>query len=138
MTNRDGRFRGLLPAIAAAAVAVACGASAAESMTEVIVEVPKISHTGGRSQPLGAPVELALIRYRVSYADLNLATRAGAKTLEERINDAAQRACKDVEAHMAPNDISLPDDPPCVKTAVDGAMRQAREAIAAAARRPSR
>ena len=107
-------------------------------MTEVIVEAPRISHTGSRSRPLGAPVELALIRYRVSYADLDLATRAGARALEERINDAAQRACKDVESHVAASEVSQPDEPSCVKSAVDGAMRQAREAIAAAGRRPSR
>lgn len=138
MTTRIGRARGMSLTVAAAAAALACGASAAEPMTEVIVEAPKLSHLNERAQPLGAPVDLASIRYRVSYADLNLATPAGAKTLEARIDDAAMRACKQLAASLPPSTVVAQDDPPCVKTAVDGAMKQAREAIAAAGRKAAK
>jgi UrcA family protein len=134
MTIPIGRARGLAYCAAAAAVAIAYAASAAEPVTEVIVEAPKITHTGQKAQPLGAAIDLASIRYKVSYADLNLATPAGARTLEERINDAAKRACKQLDDSLPPGTFAAPDDPPCVKTAVEGAMRQARTAIAAAAK----
>ena len=127
-----GRARASAVALAAAALGVGCGARAAEPMTEVIVEAPKVVHTADRAPPLGAPVDLASIRYRVSYADLNLATPAGSKALEERINDAAKRACRQLEASLPPSAVPAANDPPCVKTAVDGAMKQARAAIAAA------
>jgi len=138
VTARMGRFRGIALAVAAAAAAVARGAGAAEPLTEVIVEAPRPARTIARSQPLGAPIELASVRYRVSYADLDLATPAGARTLAERIDEAARRACEQVEATLAPGAVPLPDDPPCVKAAVEGAMRQARAAIAAAARDAAR
>jgi len=136
MTIRIGRARGLALSAAAAAVALACAATAAEPVTEVIVEAPKISHTGQKSQPLGAAVDLASIRYKVNYADLNLATPAGAKTLEERINDAAKRACRQLESSLPPDAYAAQGDPPCIKTAVDGAMKQANAAIAAAGKAP--
>lgn len=132
MTIQIGRARGLALSAAAAAVAIACAASAAEPLTEVIVEAPKIVHTGEKAQPLGAAVDLASIRYKVSYGDLNLATPAGASTLEARINDAAKRACKQLEDSLPPGSFAAPNDPPCVKTAVEGAMKQARAVIAAA------
>lgn len=138
MTTRTGGVRAIASTVATAAVVLASGASAAEPLTEVIVEAPRLARTIDRSRPLGAPIELASIRYRVSYADLDLATPAGARTLEERINEAARRACKEVEASLAPNEVPLPNDPPCVKSAVDGAMKQARAAIAAAGRNASK
>jgi UrcA family protein len=119
-------------ALAVASLAVACGARAAEPMTEVLVEAPKLVRTGERAPPIGAPIDIAAVTYRVSYADLNLATSAGAKTLEERVTEAAQRACKQLENAAGPNALSVPGDPPCLKTAVDAAMKKAREAIAAA------
>lgn len=138
MSMHIGRARAIALGVAAAAVTVACGAYAAEPLTEVIVEAPKITHTGAKAAPLGAAVDLAAIRYRVSYGDLNLATPAGAKALEERINEAAKRACKQLEDSLPPNSFAAQGDPPCVKTAVDGAMKQAREAVAGAGQKAAR
>jgi UrcA family protein len=135
MSIHIGRARACALGVAAAAVTLAFGAYAAEPLTEVIVEAPKIVHTGEKVAPLGAQVDLASIRYRVTYGDLNLATPAGAKTLEERINDAAKRACKQLADSSPPNSFAVQGDPPCVKTAVDGAMKQANEAIANAGRK---
>jgi UrcA family protein len=127
--------RAVALSVAAAAVTLAYAASAAEPVTEVIVEAPKVTHTGQKAAPLGASIDLASIRYRVTYGDLDLVTPGGAKALEERINDAAKRACKQLEDSLPPNSYSAPGDPPCVKSAVDGAMKQAREAIAAAGKK---
>ena len=131
MSTKMGSYHKISLAVAAAAVAVAYGASAAEPLTEVIVEAPKVVHSAQRS-PTGAPIDIASVRYRVSYADLNLATHSGAVTLEQRITDAAKQACKQLESATGPGAFPVSGDPPCIKTATDGAMKQAHEAIAAA------
>jgi UrcA family protein len=119
-------------ALAAAGTAIAFGARAAEPVTEVIVEAPKVVHTSQKLPPLGAGIDIASVRYRVSYADLDISTPAGAKALEGRINDAAKKACAQLEAAAPAGSAPIASDPPCVKTAVDGAMKQANAAIAAA------
>ena len=131
MSTMPSQGRRVALAVAAAAVAVAYGASAAEPATEVIVEAPKIAHSTEHVASLGARVQVASVRYRVSYGDLNLATPAGAQVLEQRIHEAAARACKDIDAIIAPGPPTQ-DNPPCVKSAVDGGMRQAQDAIALA------
>jgi UrcA family protein len=132
MSTRTGSYHRITLVAAAAAVAVAYGAAAAEPMTEVIVEAPRVVHSTDRVRPVGGQIDIASVRYRVSYADLNLATHTGAVALEERVNDAAKRACKQLETAAAPNATAVAGDPPCLKTAVDGAMKQVREAVAAA------
>ncbi|HUO95906.1 MAG TPA: UrcA family protein [Steroidobacteraceae bacterium] len=119
-------------ALAAAGTAIACGARAAEPLTEVIVEAPKVVHTSQKVPPLGAGVDIASVRYRVSYADLDISTPAGAKTLEQRIDDAAKKACAQLLAAAPIGSTPVASDPPCEKTAVAGAMKQANAAIAAA------
>lgn len=138
MTNQIGRARVGALGAAAVAVTLAYGAYAAEPMTEVIVEAPKIVHSDARAAPLGAAIDVASVRYRVSYADLNLATHSGATTLEERIRDAAKRACKQLDSAAGPGASPVAGDPPCEKTATDGGLKQAREAIAAAEARAKR
>ena len=132
MSAQIGRFHKTSLAVATAAATIAYAAAAAEPMSEVIVETPKVVHTTDRAGSVGAGIDVASIRYRVSYADLNLATHSGATTLEERINEAAKRACKQLETAAGPAAMPVAGDPPCVKTAADGAMTQAHEAIAAA------
>ncbi len=128
MSTKLSTGRRVSLAVAAAAVAVAYGASAAEPATEVIVEAPKVVRSHERVSALGAPVQVSSIRYRVSYGDLNLATPAGAQLLEKRIHEAAVQACKDLDAIIAPGPPTQ-DNPPCVKSAVDGGMKQAHAAI---------
>jgi UrcA family protein len=134
MSTKLNAGRRISLAVAAAAVAVAYGASAAEPATEVIVEAPRVARSTEHVSTLGAPVQVASIRYRVSYADLNLASASGAQALEKRVHDAAVQACKDLDAILAPGPPTQ-DNPPCIKSAVDGGMLQAREAIARAERK---
>ena len=131
MSSKIGSYQAISLAIAAS-LAGALAARAAEPLTEVMVEAPRVVHSSERTGALQAPVDVASIRYRVSYADLNLATASGARALEQRINDAASRACAELERATSPHSTVVPGDPPCVKTATDGAMKQANAAIAAA------
>ncbi len=124
--------RALAAASAAAALALALAATAAEPVTEVYVEAPKVVHSAARAPATGAPIDIVSIKYRVSYGDLDLATPAGARALEDRIHDAAKRACRQLESEAPPGTVNATTSPPCVRTAVDNAMKQARAAIAAA------
>jgi UrcA family protein len=122
---RARRLKPFLPRLVAlaAGVAFADGFASAQPVREVIVEAPRPERGGGSG-------ELASVRLRVGYADIDLATPAGAAMLEQRIREAARRACRDLE-------ILYPDtagsrDRPCMKAALDPALAEARAAIAAA------
>lgn len=93
----------------------------------------------GRSLTTGAPIDIVQLTRHVSYADLDLATHAGASELEARIKSTAREACRQLE-QLYP--IGTSEGPGteglnCVKDAIDGAMPQAKTAIAAAEKRAS-
>ncbi|MDB5424271.1 MAG: hypothetical protein JWQ29_1687 [Phenylobacterium sp.] len=51
----------------------------------------------GRS-PIGAPIDSLSLSQAVSYADLNLANPADAKTLDHRVDRAALTACRELNS----------------------------------------
>jgi UrcA family protein len=116
--------------LVAAALAIASGTAAAQQANEIVVEAPRFGATAERG-PEGGPIELATVTHRVSYKDIDIGTSAGAKVLEQRINDAAKAACQAIDK-LDPFRVPATDDPPCEKAAVKKAMAKARVAIAAA------
>jgi UrcA family protein len=82
-----------------------------------------------------APIYSISLSYRVSYADLDLGTKAGAAALEKRVQTAAAAACKEVR-RVYPE--SEPGDSACAKNAVDEAMVRVREVVAAASAAPKK
>jgi UrcA family protein len=78
---------------------------------------------------MGRWIPALSIVYRVSYADLNIATHSGAVELEKRIRDSATEACKQLK-ELYPD--TSEGQTPCVEGAVKNAMEQAKKAIAAA------
>jgi len=128
---RDSRFLLLLAAVAAALALVDMPAVAQQKdkdIAEVKIEATHMVQRVGTTSS-GIPVELVQLTRRVNYSDLNLATHSGAVALEQRINDTAQEACKQLDK-LYP--LSAPAQVSCVKDAVAGAMSQANLAIAAA------
>jgi UrcA family protein len=126
-------------ALTAVAVAVTSGAAMAQQKDELqevtITGTREVAMTVGRTST-GRQVEMIQMVRRVSYADLDLATRVGAAQLAKRIDDAAKKDCKDLFT-LYPGGSSggigaLGTEGPCVKNAVDGAMVQAKAAMAAA------
>ena len=111
-------------ALAAVGFLAASWPGLAQQVPEVVVEAPHASTTVNCSTALS-------IVYRVSYADLNLATHSGAVELEKRIKDSATKACAQLQK-LYP--LSRDTDPPCVETAAKNALAQANKAIAAAER----
>jgi UrcA family protein len=83
----------------------------------------------GRSGSLA--VKRVSLAYKVSYADLDLATHSGALALQTRIKNAAQDACDKLDKDYPGGENG---GKVCVKLAVEAAMPNANTAIAAAER----
>ncbi|HEY1631472.1 MAG TPA: UrcA family protein [Rhizomicrobium sp.] len=82
-----------------------------------------------RDSVTGAPVQDIALSEAVRFDDLDLATREGAHALRERIKRTAARLCRRLDESYAPSATSAP---PCYDDALNDAMAQADEAIAAA------
>jgi len=125
-----------LTVVAFAATSGAVMAQQKEELQEItITGTREVNTTVGRT-PTGRQVEVIQMMRRVSYADLDLATRVGAAELEKRIDEAAKKDCKDLFT-LYPGGSSggvgaVGTEGPCVKNAVDAAMVQAKAAMAAA------
>lgn len=74
---------------------------------------------------IGEPLTQIEVHYHVSYSDLNLAATADADLLRERVAEAAEMACADLD-RLYP----LPEpDRSCVRRAERNAMSQVDDAI---------
>jgi UrcA family protein len=123
----------LLPSGMALAAGVLVGAGVfAQDMNEIVVESSP-AHVERAPGAAGSTVhyDLISVKYAVVYSDLDLSTHSGAMELEHRINAAAKKGCATIDKQY-PLAMPASDDKPCVKTAVDGAMAKAHDAIAAA------
>ena len=104
------------------------GVSVAQQTPEVIVEAPHVEMTTQTGE-MGRKMPAMSISYRVSYADLNLATHSGAVELERRIKESATKACEQLRK-LYPE--TTEGNPPCVDGAVKAAMAHANKAIVVA------
>ena len=101
------------------------GRGFAQAMEVVTVEAVREIVVG--KSPIGAPIKELTIRSRVSYADLDLATAAGAATLEKRVKDAAASSCKEIKVDVPVQGWTVDR---CIKEATDDAMVQVNKAVA--------
>jgi UrcA family protein len=126
MPNSTLRF-GFPLAIALATASTAVIAQQIDQ-PDVKIEAGKVQQTMVRLSDTGTPIERFWVDRKVSYADLDLTTTSGATELMRRLTEAAKEACAQV--HTAdPVDLSDMDDASCVRTATDGALKQAKAAI---------
>jgi UrcA family protein len=109
-------------------LAAVWGVGLAQPHAEVTVAAPHVERSS-QTGPMGRNLPAMSISYKVSYADLNLATHSGAVELENRIREYAGKACEQL-AKLYPE--TTEGNPPCVEGAVKSAMAQASKAIAAA------
>jgi UrcA family protein len=84
---------------------------------EVVIEAPKVVER----QRYGVVGQEVLMSVRVSYADLDMKTPAGAATLDQRVKDAANYVCKQLDRRYPVGD---PDSFYCAKNAVVDAKPQ--------------
>jgi len=117
----------------------ACAAIASDARAQQIegvdVEASRIVKEQVGTAVNLAPIYSISLSYRVSYADLDLGTTAGAAALEKRVQTAAAAACKEVRRVYPEAD---PGDSACAKQAVDEAMVSVREVVAAATAAPKK
>ncbi|HEX8757209.1 MAG TPA: UrcA family protein [Steroidobacteraceae bacterium] len=79
----------------------------------------------------GAPIEEVTVTHRVSYADLDLRTQAGAAELRRRVEETARVACKQLD-DLYPLEEKKARE--CADTAIADASPQVRNALAAVRR----
>ena len=114
----------------ALALAIAVGSvTAQEAPEELTVEAPRVEHQTVREIGITGIIEDVSLTRVVQYSDLDLQLHADVVELEKRINDAAKEACKEL-AEMYP--LGAPNATVCTRRAVDDAMAQVQELVAAA------
>jgi len=119
---------------AAVASALVSSVAVAQDITGVTVQATRIPTKEFRVSG-GIPIVTMSLSYGVSYADLDLASRAGAAELEKRVHDAAMAACKEI-AKQLPE--STPSVAECADKAAGKAMIKVRELEAAAEKKPGK
>ena len=113
--------------VLAAAWLVAAGAQAQtqpHTVREIVITSPRVVHERiGRSSN-GAHEELISLSHRITYDDLDLSKTADLATLRNRVREAAELGCQQLEKIYPLSN----HDPDCVKKAVGRAMPQIRAA----------
>ncbi|MGH7105494.1 MAG: UrcA family protein [Acetobacteraceae bacterium] len=108
------------------------GPALADSPKTITIKAGVLTKTVvDRSVSTAAPIENVAITRHVSYADLDLATRAGAVELERRVTEAARAGCKQLD-DLYP--LEEKEARECTRTAVAEASPQVKHAIAATRR----
>lgn len=131
MSTRSRVFRSLPAAVLAAAL-VGMTASALAAETTVNIQATRSQAVAPQQSLTGAQSNVAQLTQRVGYADLDLTTQRGANELTTRIQQAAASVCTQLGV-LYPADSFFEqslDQRTCVSGAVEGAMVQARVAIA--------
>jgi UrcA family protein len=125
MKNKTSKFQLALVVSGFTIVGVA---AVAQELKEIVIETPRVERAKEHSAE-GAPIDIISVTHRVTYKDIDISTRLGAQVLETRVKDSAKAACKEIETlyPLAPAGSS-----DCERTAVDKAMVQVHQAIAAA------
>jgi UrcA family protein len=102
----------------------------AQPPAQVTVEGTRIAMKAvGHEPPGGVKVNDVTLSYGVSYAGLDLASYAGFGELEKRVNDAAQKACKEIGRQYP---FATPAAEECAKAAAAKVMVRVRELASAA------
>jgi UrcA family protein len=115
------------PLFVAAAATVAGASAYGQAMEVVTVEAVREIIVGKTA--IGAPIKELSIRSRVSFADLDLTTVAGAEALQKRVKDTATSTCKEIKVDVPAEGSTVEK---CIKEAIDGAAPQITAAIEAA------
>ncbi len=130
MSTHIGRKRAMWLILAAMGGLLVGELSLAQETPQVTIEATRpVTKVVGRSSSTGAPIEETTITRKVSYADLDLASVAGANELQKRVNDTAKELCKQLD-DMYP--LTAPTSTDCARKSSSQAMEQVHMAIAAA------
>jgi UrcA family protein len=122
------RFHILLWLLAAGCLAQVRAQVSPRSIT---VEVSTVAQAVAGRTGVGAPVDRVTLTHQVSYADLDLTTRAGETELHRRIAETARFACEQIERLYPAQTESLAR---CTRGAIEDASSQVTAAIDSAER----
>src|SRR5512135_1379179 len=87
-----------LAMIAAAGATLLSAGAYGQAMEVVTVEAVREIIVG--KSTIGAPIKELSIRSRVTFADLDLTTAAGAAALQKRVEDTAKSTCKEIKVDI--------------------------------------
>lgn len=118
-----------VPAVAALGLGLAASAGATNEIGPVIMNATPVVSTVLGYSDIGAQIEEKTVTRDVKYGDLNLATRAGASALRQRVQAAVQAACLRLYDATGMNGEEFRS---CERTTRASAMRQVRHAVAVA------
>jgi UrcA family protein len=118
------KFASLAMIAAAGATLLSAGAYG-QAMEVVTVEAVREIIVG--KSTIGAPIKELSIRSRVTFADPDLTTAAGAAALQKRVEDTAKSTCKEIKVDVPAEGSTVEK---CVKDALAGAQPQVDKAIA--------
>jgi UrcA family protein len=110
---------------------ILCVAASAPVMAQTTSE-GEITVTAPRTverSPTGMAIETMMATRVVNYSDLNLRTGDGEIALQNRVKEAARKACEALD-HAYP--LTPPAGPACMNTAAKEAAPQIKAAVAAA------
>lgn len=94
---------------------------------EITVQAPRFHEEGSGLRSLNLPPEKVSLSVPVSYADLDLRTRAGAHELRRRVVHAAYDVCGQLREAYPFH--TLTSSPSCLREARDNALSRADSAI---------
>jgi UrcA family protein len=119
-------------ATAVSALSLATGLVLADPMQEIVVEAAApVNHTPtGEGPPGGASVDLLSVQYHVHLGNLDLTKNADVVALQQKVKEAAQKACQDIQKRYPVRQMS--DETECVNGAVKRATLRVQNAIDAA------
>ena len=125
-------IRGILrrsgPALLVASLCLGATTALADNLKTITIGAGVLTKTVvDHSVSTGAPIEEVVITHRVSYADLDLRTQAGAAELQRRVHETARTACKQLD-DLYPLERKQARD--CTQTAITAASLQVKNAIA--------
>lgn len=119
-----------VPAILAAGLCLTAPAFA-DDLPTITIGAGVTTKTNIGTSSSGIPLEEVTITHRVSYADLNLATQAGAAELKRRVEETARAACRQLD-ELYP--LEAKNARECTRTAIAKASPQVETAISGATR----
>ncbi len=97
--------------------------AAEKKLEEITVMAPRITSEQRTSPPYGKTI-VANKSARVDISDLDISRTADMNEVRNRVEEAAQRICKQLSDELP---FGQPDTPECVRRAVSDAMAQVEE-----------
>jgi UrcA family protein len=131
-TSKNDRIAGrACLALALGALASSAALAAEPQVGDITVRAERATVEKVGRTSSGVPIRQYELGYTVSYGDLDLASEGGASALKQRVHEAAQSACADLDK-LYP---MVPPDRDCARNAEKEAAPEIDAAIEAARKR---